>query len=82
MFSSMLFGNTSLDAQFNSIFGQGNKKMEIRKLDPSNPEDAARLEQLAADDGLYYGEDEFEHDDDDGLYHGDDEFDHEIDNDI
>ena len=41
--------------------------MEIRKLDPSNPADAARLEELAADNGLYHGDENGEDfDDDDG----------------
>ena len=82
MFPSLSIGNTNIDAQFNSIFGQGNRKMEIRKLDPSNPEDAKRLEELNADDGLYHGDENEDFDDDDGLYHGDDELDHDIDNDM
>jgi guanine deaminase len=40
MFSSLSIGNTNLDRQFQSVFGQGECKMEIRKLDPNNPEDA------------------------------------------
>ena len=85
MFPSLSIGNTNIDAQFNSNFSQGNRKMEIRKLDPSNPADAERLAELNADDGLYHGDDDFvgdDNDDDDGLYHGDDELDHDIDNDM
>ena len=81
MFSSLSIGNTSLDAQFNSIFGQGECKMEIRKLDPSNPEDAARLEELAADDGLYHGEDNFD-DDDDEYEEFDDGIEYDLDDDM
>ena len=58
MFSSLSIGNTNLNAQFQSIFGQGECKMEIRKLDPSNPEDAKLLNTL--DDELYQGEDNFD----------------------
>ena len=61
--------------------------MEIRKLDPSNPEDAKLLNTL--DDELYQGDDESDYDDDDGLYQGDDieydgdyEDDHEIEDDM
>ena len=80
MFSSLSIGNTNVNDQFNSIFGQGNHTMEIRKLDPSNPEDAKLLNTL--DDELYQGDDETDFEEDDGLYHGDEDFDHEIDNDM
>jgi hypothetical protein len=83
MFSSLSIGNTSLDRQFQSVFGQGECKMEIRKLDPSNPEDAARLKELEADDGLYHG-DEFDHDNDEFDHDNDEgeEFDYEIEYDV
>ena len=87
MFSSLSIGNTTVNDQFNSIFNQGNRTMEIRKLDPSNPEDAKLLNTL--DDELYQGDDESDYDDDDGLYQGDDieydgdyEDDHEIEDDM
>ena len=80
MFPSLSIGNTNIDAQFNSIFNQGNHKMEIRKLDPNNPEDAARLKELEADDGLYHG-DEFDHDNDEGEEF-DDGIEYDVDDDM
>ena len=53
--------------------------MEIRKLDPSNPEDAKLLNTL--DDELYQGEDNFD-DDDDECEEFDDGIEYDLDDDM